>query len=75
LITAAYLKPGAVMRVLIFTSDFTFEMNASVAWCRELPSTKKIIKKKPDLIWRTGLQFKPKSEEEKQLAQILSTTL
>lgn len=75
LITEAFVRSGKKLRLSIYTNDFTFEFEATVAWCRELPSTKRIIKKRPKLTWRMGLEFLPKDNQEKDILKNLASTL
>lgn len=69
LITNNPLPPRTSVTITLNSKYFTHEFKAVVIWCRELPSSGKIIKVAPIFGWRMGLMFQPQGEDDRKLLQ------
>lgn len=69
LITNNPIAPRTTVTITLNSKYFTHEFSATVVWCRELPSSGKIIKVNPIFGWRMGLMFQPQGEDERKLLQ------
>lgn len=71
LITSGSMMPNSEVTITLKSRYFVHEFRAIVIWCRELPTSGKIIKETPGLGWRMGLLFAPKSKDEEDLLRMV----